>query len=112
MRRAIFVLAVLAASSITAFADPIAGQWRTQAGPIATISPCGAQFCITMKTGKYAGKRIGRFRPDGDGSYSGTITDPTNDKTYSGSASLAGSALELSGCVMGILCRSQTWKRQ
>lgn len=93
-------------------ADAILGDWRTEAGPIAAVTPCGGAFCITLKTGRYAGKRIGRFEADGGGSYSGSITDPTNDKTYSGSAKLSGASLRLSGCVLGILCRSQTWKRK
>ena len=95
-----------------ALADPIEGDWKTKDGPIAAIGDCGGSFCITMKTGKYAGKRIGKMKPDGDGSYSGTITDPKDDKTYTGSASVSGSSLKLTGCALKIFCKSQTWKKQ
>ena len=42
----------------------------------------------------------------------GTITDPQDDKTYSGTAKLAGSSLELTGCAMSVFCRTQTWKKK
>ena len=45
-----------------------------------------------------------------DGVYS---ADPAKDKTYSGSATLSGNSLKMSGCVLGgLICRSQNWKRQ
>ena len=95
-----------------AHADPIEGNWRTEAGSTAAIGACGAGYCITLKTGKHAGKRIGTFQSNGGGKYSGRITDPNSDKTYSGKASLAGSALKMQGCVLGgLICRSQSWSR-
>ncbi|MBL8582979.1 MAG: DUF2147 domain-containing protein, partial [Rhizobiaceae bacterium] len=78
MRTVLLALVVLAASSAAGLADPIEGDWRTQAGPMANIAPCGGKFCIKLKTGRHAGKRIGVFSPTGDGEYSGTITDPSN----------------------------------
>ena len=65
---------------------------------------------MKLKTGKHAGKTIGKMSGSGD-SYTGEITDPANDKTYSGSASIAGNALKMKGCVLKILCKSQTWSR-
>ena len=64
-----------------------------------------------MKTGKYAGKTIGSMKASGANKYKGTITKPSNGKTYSGSATLSGSSLKLSGCVLGFLCESQTWAK-
>ena len=46
-----------------------------------------------------------------DSAYTGTVTDPRNSKTYEGSATIAGNALELKGCVAKIFCRSQHWTR-
>ncbi len=63
-----------------------------------------------MKTGAHAGKRIGKMSGSG-ASYKGTVTDPANDKTYSGSASISGSSLKMKGCVAKILCRTQNWKK-
>lgn len=95
----------------TALADPIEGNWKTKDGDTAAIGACGSSFCITLKTGKYAGKTIGSMKASGGGKYKGTITKPTNGKTYSGSATLSGSSLKMSGCVLGILCESQTWTK-
>lgn len=93
-------------------ADPIVGNWRTDSGETAAITG-GGPFAITLKTGKHAGKRIGSMKASGDGKYAGEITDPANDKTYSGKATLSGNNLKMSGCVLGgLICRSQNWKRQ
>jgi uncharacterized protein (DUF2147 family) len=91
-------------------AEPIVGNWKTQSGETAVIVPCGNSFCITLKTGKHAGKKIGTLSGTGT-SYSGEITDPANDKVYSGSGTIAGSQMKMKGCVMNVLCKSQTWTR-
>jgi uncharacterized protein (DUF2147 family) len=94
-----------------AYADPIEGNWKTEAGSTAAITPCGGGFCITLKDGKHAGKKIGTFNANG-GTYAGKITDPANDKTYTGKASVAGSTLKMSGCVLGgLICKTQNWKK-
>ena len=104
----------LAASMLmagTAYADPIEGNWKTEAGSTAQISPCGSAFCIKLVSGSHSGKQIGKLSASG-GSYRGTITDPANDKTYKGKASVSGGNLSLSGCVLGgLICRSQSWKK-
>ena len=103
--------ALLAASSTAAFAgEPIEGNWKTASGETAAIASCGGGYCITLKTGKHAGKRIGNMNGNGD-TYSGEITDPANDKTYSGNASISGASLKMQGCVLKVLCKSQTWTR-
>jgi uncharacterized protein (DUF2147 family) len=95
----------------TALADPIEGNWKTQSGDTASIAG-GSSFSITLKTGKYAGKTIGSLKASGGNKYSGTITDPANDKSYSGTGTLSGSTLKMSGCVLGgLICKSQTWNK-
>ena len=48
-----------------------------------------------------------------DKRYVGKVTDPANDKTYNGKASLSGNVLKMSGCVLGgLFCRSQKWTKQ
>jgi uncharacterized protein (DUF2147 family) len=96
----------------TALADPIEGNWKTQSGETAAIGGCGDAFCITLKTGKHAGKQIGKMTAGGEGNYAGSITDPAEDKTYKGKAKLSGSALKMSGCVFGgLICKSQNWSK-
>ena len=113
--RTFFAAAVVAGGLTTATgasaADPIIGRWQVPSGSIASIRPCGGSFCITMKTGKFAGKRIGKMA-GAKGVYKGSITDPKNDKTYTGKASLKGRTLTMKGCVAAIFCRSQKWKRR
>jgi len=91
-------------------ADPILGKWRTNGGETARIASCGGGFCITLMTGKHKGKRIGRMNRNGSG-YKGSITDPGNNKTYSGSARLAGRILKMTGCALMVFCRSQNWQK-
>ncbi len=104
-------IAAVVLSAGSAFADPIEGNWKTASGETAVIAPCGGDFCIKLKTGQHAGKQIGKFGLNGANSYKGTITDPTEDKTYSGSGRVAGDALTMKGCVAAIFCRSETWSR-
>jgi uncharacterized protein (DUF2147 family) len=108
-----FILAAaitLGATTAGFSAEPIVGDWKTASGETAAIASCGGAYCITLKTGKHAGKRIGNMNGSGD-SYTGEITDPANDKTYSGSASIQGTSLKMQGCVLKVLCKSQTWTR-
>ncbi|NTJ41948.1 DUF2147 domain-containing protein [Agrobacterium larrymoorei] len=91
-------------------AEAIEGSWKTASGETATIAKCGAAFCVTLKTGKHAGKQIGKMSGTGN-SYAGEITDPANDKTYSGSGTVSGNSLSMKGCVLKVLCKSQTWTR-
>ena len=110
MRRLIIVAALLAGAAGAQAAEPIVGNWKTASGATAEIAACGGSYCVTLKSGKHAGKTIGKMAGSGD-SYKGEITDPDTDKTYSGSASLAGKSLKMKGCVMAVLCKSQTWTR-
>ena len=107
----ITIVAILV-SATAAFADPIQGHWRTARGDTAAIEACGGGFCINLKTGPWKGRSIGSMSAEGSNRYSGTITDPETDKTYSGNATLTGSHLKLQGCVLGgLICKGQTWSR-
>ena len=110
----ILTLAAVATLTISgvAAADPIEGRWKTDSGAIAQIAPGGGGFAITLRSGAHNGKRIGQMQPNGNGKYKGTITDPANDKTYSGNATLNGDRLAMQGCVAVVLCRTQNWQRQ
>ena len=90
--------------------EPIVGNWKTAAGDTAQIASCGGSYCIVLKSGKYAGKKIGILAGSGV-TYTGQITDPANDKTYSGSGNIFGNSLKMKGCVLNVLCKSQTWTR-
>jgi uncharacterized protein (DUF2147 family) len=111
-RRISIAVAAAAMMAGAAYADPIEGNWRTEAGSTARISNCGGGFCITLISGNHSGKQIGKMSASGANAYRGTITDPNTDKTYKGKASVSGSNLTMSGCVLGgLICQSQTWKK-
>lgn len=96
----------------TAMAEPIVGNWKTEAGSTAKIAACGGSFCITLISGEHSGKQIGKMQASGGGKYAGQITDPSNNKTYKGKASVSGRSMSMSGCVLGgLICQSQTWNK-
>ncbi len=109
----IFAIAAAAAMLAgAAHADAIVGNWKTDSGAIAQIAPGGGGFTVTLRSGQHSGKRIGQLNPNGANKYKGTITDPANDKAYSGNATLKGNNLAMQGCVAVVLCRTQNWQRQ
>lgn len=103
--------AAMSVMAIPALADTIEGDWKTQSGETAGIAKCGGSYCIKLKTGKYSGKSIGRMKGS-NGSYKGNITDPADDKEYSGTIKISGSTMKMKGCVVWPLCKTQTWKRK
>ncbi|PKA40647.1 DUF2147 domain-containing protein [Rhizobium sullae] len=111
MIRTLILAGAMALSASLAYAEePIVGSWKTDSGETAQIASCGGSYCVTLKTGKFAGKKIGTLAGTG-GTYIGEITDPKNDKTYSGSGSVTGNSLKMKGCVLKVLCKSQSWTR-
>ncbi len=107
---AAFAASLLFAASTPALSDVIVGNWKTQSGETAAITKCGGSFCIRLKTGTYSGKQIGKMA-GGNGTYDGTVTDPADDKVYTGSASVKGSSMRLKGCALKVFCRTQTWRK-
>lgn len=96
-------------------AEPIQGNWKTASGETVEAARCGQQFCLTLQTGEYAGKQVGTLSGDSI-HYKGTVTDPKDNKTYTGSATVNAGAtgpdtLQLKGCVLKLLCKSQEWQR-
>jgi uncharacterized protein (DUF2147 family) len=110
IRKILLVSAVALWAGSAIAAEPIEGNWKTEAGDTARIAPCPEGFCITLVNGKYANKQIGNMKGNG-GLYNGKITDPKDDKTYEGSAAVSGSQLKLQGCVLKVFCKSQVWTR-
>ncbi|MBE7246480.1 MAG: DUF2147 domain-containing protein [Actinomycetospora chiangmaiensis] len=126
------ILAALAAvllSGSAQAADP-SGTWLTETGTSRVrIAPCGGGFCGTIVSAP--GKGLDAKNPDpalrersvvgiqilsapqADGAgFSGTLYNPNDGKTYSGSLKLTGpSTLEVAGCVMSVFCKRQTWTR-
>jgi uncharacterized protein (DUF2147 family) len=53
------------------------------------------------------------LKSTGSGSYTGSLYDTESGKTYAGKAKFSEASVQLSGCVLGgLLCKSQTWRRE
>ena len=110
IRTTVLAIALLMSASAALAEEPIVGNWKTVAGDTAAIAPCGDSYCVTLKTGKYAGKQIGKMQGTGN-SYTGELTDPSEDKTYSGSGTVSGNKIKMQGCVLKVFCKSLTWTK-
>jgi uncharacterized protein (DUF2147 family) len=123
--------AVLASLSLPVHAQDATGTWLTASGETRVrIAPCGGNVCGTIVWVKEAGAKdvnnpnaaqksrnlVGvnmiSMKPAGDKKWSGSLYNPQDGKTYSGTLTQNdANSLSLSGCVAGIFCRSQTWTR-
>lgn len=111
MLKSMIAAAALLAASTTCFAaEPIVGHWKAPGGGVVDISPCGSSFCATVITGEHKGKDAGTMNGSGV-SYEGTVTDPRDNNTYSGSAEIEGDKMNLTGCALKVLCKTQVWVR-
>lgn len=122
---------VLASLSLPASAQDTTGTWLTASGETRVrIAPCGGNVCGTivwvkntgakdannpnaaLKNRNLVGVSMIQMKPAGDRKWSGTLYNPQDGKTYSGTLTQNdANSLSLSGCVAGIFCRSQTWTR-
>ncbi len=111
MTKHLALAAILLALGGPAYAaEPIVGTWRLSNGETVDYKPCGAKFCSTVNTGAYRGKTVGTVEGSG-ARYTGTVVDPSSDKSYEGRVEINGDTLVLTGCVAKVFCRSQTWTR-
>lgn len=111
MRNILLSTALLALATTGALAnEPILGKWRAPGGGIVEVTTCGGSYCAQVVSGRHKGKAAGRMSGSG-GVYQGTVTDPRDDKTYSGRAAVDGKVLKLKGCALKIFCKTQTWTR-
>jgi len=124
--KATLIAAVLSLVAGAACADPIEGMWQTQPDDGAyahvKIAPCGPAYCGNIvqsfkETGPYESPNVGKqividMVPTGEGTYSGKVWRPSNDKIYIGKIALSGNSMKLSGCVAGgLICKAQTWTK-
>ena len=111
MLRLALITAPMALVTFTALAqEPVVGNWKTQVGTTATIDECAQGYCITMKTGNNAGRRIGSFKGS-NGNFTGSIIEPESKKTFTGVLTLSGNTVRMRGCTMKVICVSLIWTR-
>lgn len=111
-------------------ASDASGLWLTETGGSKVrISRCGNGYCgvlasvsgpgldaknpdPSLRTRSLVGVEIMNARNASGDSFEGSLYNPNDGKTYSGSLTIKGPNLvEVSGCVMSVFCKSQTWKR-
>lgn len=122
---------LLATFAVPASAQDASGTWLTASGETRVrIAPCGAGLCgtivwvkntgakdehnpnATLKSRSLVGVNMIQMKSAGDKKWSGSLYNPQDGKTYSGSLTqVDGNTLSLSGCVAGIFCKSQNWTR-
>jgi uncharacterized protein (DUF2147 family) len=112
MKKVLAAAAVVLLLAAPVSAAEIEGVWKTESGEQAQVYGCGSAFCIKLLTGDHKGQVISKdLVDDGSGQLSGSLRDPSDDKVYSGYASLKGKNLKLQGCALKIFCKTQTWAR-
>lgn len=112
IRKLIAAGVLIAAMTAPALADPIEGTWlRPSTGVLVKFSKCGSSFCAKAISGEFTGKSVGKFTGSGS-SYTGTLIDLKEDKTYSGRAKVTGNTMKLEGCVLKVICKGENWQKQ
>lgn len=90
--------------------EPIVGKWRSPDGGIVEIAACGGTYCAQVVAGRHKGKDVGQMQGAGS-SYAGTVTDPRDQRTYEGTATVEEGELTLTGCALKVFCKTQVWVR-
>lgn len=116
MTRTITAIATSALISVaglsSAFAaEPIEATWKRNNGTLIKFSGSGGRYCGKVLNGKYKGKSIGCMKGKGK-NYKGSINVLDEGKTYTGHAVVSGSTMKLSGCVLRVICKSESLRRQ
>ncbi len=135
MRLALAAAVSLLAATPALAADPVEGEWLTQAGNAKVrIAPCAGRadrMCGTVTWLQRAGVKdtsnpdpslrerpvlgmllIRDFKQAAPGRWTdGKIYDPESGKTYNSKIRINGDGtLKVEGCVL-VVCRAQTWRR-
>lgn len=126
-----FLIALtLAAAASGGTHDPAVGLWTNPKGSLTVRTRrCGPQLCATVVSASEKAKLkaarggvqqlvgteiFSNYKPDGDGSWAGTLFVPDKGKRVSSTLEPVGGGdrVTISGCLIGrILCKSQVWTR-
>lgn len=130
------VIGLLATTGFAFAADP-SGTWRLDNGKVTVkVRQCGGEVCANIvglkeptykdgsaKIDKYNKNPALRNRPlmglsvlsnmksTGDGAWSGSIYNADDGRTYNATMTLSGNTMKLKGCVAGIFCKTNTFKK-
>jgi uncharacterized protein (DUF2147 family) len=130
------VLGLLATTGFAFAADP-SGTWRLDNGKITVkVRQCGGEVCAnivglkepTYKDGKAKIDKynknpalrnrplmglsvLSNMKPTGDGTWAGNIYNADDGRTYNATMTMSGNTMKLKGCVAGIFCKTNTFKK-
>jgi uncharacterized protein (DUF2147 family) len=135
---ATLVAATMATSAPARAADPLGTWYTADKESQVRITNCGGALCGALvwlkepndpatgrpKTDKNNADATKQSRPligvqivlgmkpSGTDQWSGQVYNATDGKTYTGAFTMTGAnTAELKGCVMSVICKSQTWTR-
>ena len=121
----LFATTIALASAIAGLSGPANaaepyGVWvRPSTGTQVHFYDCGGKLCgkIVAVKDQSRSKEIGTVimkgaAKSGGNTWKGDLLEVESGKIYSGVVTLeSASALNLKGCVMGILCKGETWRK-
>lgn len=127
----ILAVALHSAPAAAQSADDAVGTWRHPGnGSLIRLYKCGARLCGSIakvtdgqkvdsknpnpakRKRSVIGMQILNAKRQGSNKWSGSLYNRTDGKTYSGSVTVKSkNSLTLSGCSLGIFCKSATWTR-
>ncbi len=129
---------LLVLGGVPALASSAPGTWAMKNGKVTVkVSDCGSSLCgriVALKEpiSKIDGKpKIDRENPNpslrkrpliglpvlvgmkaaGANTWKGAIYNPDDGNTYTGTVKLQGGAMQVQGCVMKVLCKTNTFVR-
>ncbi|MGE0009063.1 MAG: DUF2147 domain-containing protein [Parvibaculaceae bacterium] len=133
---ALAVAGLFATVNLASAADP-SGTWQLSSGKVTVkVRQCGSELCANIvglrePTYKDGTPKVDRhnknpelrdrplmglsvlsdMKPAGENSWKGSIYNADDGRTYSATMSLSGKTMKLKGCVAGIFCKTQTFRK-
>lgn len=115
----IFVVAAavsMTAMSTLAEAGSPNGTWLRNNGAHVLAFDCGGGLGLKVTKSPEANKAgktiMCGAKKSGENKWKGTVLNLDDGQKYSGSVTLSGNSLTLSGCVLGgLVCKNDTWSR-
>jgi uncharacterized protein (DUF2147 family) len=112
-------IGLASAATVAVAADPTGNWLRASTGTVINFYACGGNLCAKIVSVKDATKKgtigtvimNGAVKSGGD-TWKGSLLNTEDGQTYTGSVTLSGGGLVLSGCVLGgLICKNETLQR-
>jgi uncharacterized protein (DUF2147 family) len=108
-------------------ATPLEGTWTNPKRTVTVrIAPCGATLCGRVVNASAKARRdaaeggtrnlvgatiLKDLRPAGANRWRGQVFMPKANRHAGANLHLAGNRLTVQGCILGVICKDQTWSR-